>query len=128
MKSTGEERKRGWLIATAAGLGVVLAAHSAAAQYASDFENLSLGVMTGQDMYYLPPAPAISVDYIVEAYPTCPTACDFEPDPACDIFDFLAFQNLFLLGDPCACLIEPDPACDIFDFLAFQNEFLLGCP
>ena len=59
---------------------------------------------------------------------TCPCACDFEPDPACDIFDFLAFQNLFLLGDPCACLIEPDPACDIFDFLAFQNEFLMGCP
>ncbi len=57
-----------------------------------------------------------------------PVLVDFEPDPACDIFDFLAFQNLFLLGDPCACEIEPDPACDIFDFLAFQNEFLLGCP
>ena len=58
----------------------------------------------------------------------CPCACDFDPDPLCDIFDFLAFQNLFILGDPCACLMEPDPLCDIFDFLAFQNEFILGCP
>ena len=124
MKSTGEERKRGWLIATAAGLGVVLGAHSATAQYASDFESLTLGVMTGQDGYYLPNT--TSVDYIVEAYPLCPTACDFDPDPACDIFDFLAFQNLFVGNDPCACLMDPDPACDIFDFLAFQNAFVGG--
>ncbi|MCH7791421.1 MAG: hypothetical protein IID31_03960 [Planctomycetes bacterium] len=58
----------------------------------------------------------------------CPCACDFDPDPLCDIFDFLAFQNQFVLGDPCACLKDPDPLCDIFDFLAFQNEFVLGCP
>ncbi|MCH8271368.1 MAG: hypothetical protein IH985_09200, partial [Planctomycetes bacterium] len=58
----------------------------------------------------------------------CPCACDFDPDPACNIFDFLAFQNLFVLGDPCACEMDPDPLCDIFDFLAFQNQFVLGCP
>ncbi len=126
MKSTGIERKRGWVIATAAGLGVALAAQSATAQYASDFESLSLGVMTGQDAYYLPNA--TSADYMVEAYPACPTACDFDPDPACDIFDFLAFQTLFVAGDPCACEFDPDPACDIFDFLAFQNQFVAGCP
>ena len=57
----------------------------------------------------------------------CPCACDFDPDPLCDIFDFLAFQNQFVLGDPCACLMDPDPLCDIFDFLAFQNEFVRGC-
>ncbi|MCH7792565.1 MAG: hypothetical protein IID31_09840 [Planctomycetes bacterium] len=60
--------------------------------------------------------------------PACPCACDFDPDPLCDIFDFLAFQNLFVLGDPCACDMDPDPLCDIFDFLAFQNEFVRGCP
>ena len=60
--------------------------------------------------------------------PSCPCACLFDPDPACDIFDFLAFQNLFVSGDPCACDMDPDPACDIFDFLAFQNQFVLGCP
>ena len=60
---------------------------------------------------------------------TCPScACVFDPDPACDIFDFRAFQNLFVVGDPCACLMDPDPACDIFDFLAFQNQFVVGCP
>ena len=58
----------------------------------------------------------------------CPCACDFDPDPACNIFDFLAFQNLFVAGDPCACDYDPDPACNIFDFLAFQNEFVAGCP
>ncbi|MCH8271456.1 MAG: hypothetical protein IH985_09650, partial [Planctomycetes bacterium] len=58
----------------------------------------------------------------------CPCACDFDPDPACDIFDFLTFQNLFVGGDPCACEMDPDPACDIFDFLAFQNQFVRGCP
>ncbi|MCH7792537.1 MAG: hypothetical protein IID31_09695 [Planctomycetes bacterium] len=58
----------------------------------------------------------------------CPCACDFDPDPLCDIFDFLAFQNLFVVNDPCACHMDPDPLCDIFDFLAFQNEFVLGCP
>ena len=58
----------------------------------------------------------------------CPCACDFDPDPLCDIFDFLAFQNQFVRADPCACLMDPDPLCDIFDFLAFQNEFVRGGP
>ena len=58
----------------------------------------------------------------------CPYACLFDPDPLCDIFDFLEFQNLFVNGDPCACLIDPDPLCDIFDFLEFQNQFVIGCP
>ena len=58
----------------------------------------------------------------------CPCACDWDPDPVCDIFDFLAFQNGFVAGDPCACDYDPDPACNIFDFLAFQSEFVMGCP
>ena len=65
---------------------------------------------------------------VIEVGGACPCACDFDPDPLCDIFDFLAFQNLFVGGDPCACLMDPDPLCDIFDFLAFQNEFVRGCP
>ena len=58
----------------------------------------------------------------------CPCACDFDPDPACNIFDFLEFQNQFVAGEPCACDFDPDPACNIFDFLAFQNQFVGGCP
>ncbi|MCH8271290.1 MAG: hypothetical protein IH985_08805 [Planctomycetes bacterium] len=45
-----------------------------------------------------------------------------------DIFDFLCFQNSFVLGEPYACDCDPDPACDIFDFLCFQNAFVAGCP
>ncbi len=57
-----------------------------------------------------------------------PCACEFDPAPACDIFDFLAFQTAFVAGEPCACEFDPDPACDIFDFLAFQTQFVVGCP
>ena len=45
-----------------------------------------------------------------------------------DIFDFLCFQNSFVLGEPYACDCDPDPACDIFDFLCFQNAYVAGCP
>ena len=34
----------------------------------------------------------------------------------------------FAAGDPCACDIDPDPACNIFDFLCFQTAFAAGCP
>ncbi len=58
----------------------------------------------------------------------CPCACDWDPAPICDIFDFLAFQTAFVAGEPCACDYDPDPICDIFDFLAFQTQFVGGCP
>ena len=57
----------------------------------------------------------------------CPCSCDFDPDPVCDIFDFLAFQSAFVAGHPCACEFDPDPACNIFDFLAFQNKMFGHC-
>jgi hypothetical protein len=43
-----------------------------------------------------------------------------------DIFDFLAFQDLFVRRDPLANMIF-DPSFDIFDFLAFQDAFIKGC-
>ncbi|MCH8270363.1 MAG: hypothetical protein IH985_04025 [Planctomycetes bacterium] len=55
-------------------------------------------------------------------------ACDCDPDPACNIHDFLCFQNSFVRGEPYACDCDPDPICDIFDFLCFQNAFVAGCP
>ncbi|MCH7792670.1 MAG: S8 family serine peptidase [Planctomycetes bacterium] len=58
----------------------------------------------------------------------CPCACDWDPNPVCNIMDFMAFQTAFVAGEPCACDFDPDPACNIFDFLAFQNQFVLGCP
>ena len=67
---------------------------------------------------------------------SCPAcACDFDPTGVpnvCDIFDFLAFQDGFVSGDPCAIDFDPTgpPGVgDIFDFLAFQNSFVNGpCP
>ena len=79
--------------------------------------------------------PNISADFsrlVVEwllAHPkpeTCYADCD--PNGELDIFDFLCFQNSFVLGEPYACGCDPDPICDIFDFLCFQNAFVAGCP
>ncbi|MCH8269913.1 MAG: FG-GAP repeat protein [Planctomycetes bacterium] len=53
---------------------------------------------------------------------------DCDGSGALDIFDFLCFQNSFVLGESYACDCDPDPACDIFDFLCFQNAFVSGCP
>ncbi len=65
---------------------------------------------------------------------TCPCACDFDTSTGlgvCDVFDFLAFGNLFFAGSPCACDLDTSTGinvCDIFDFLEFGNEFNSGCP
>ncbi|MCH9058695.1 MAG: hypothetical protein IIB55_08715, partial [Planctomycetes bacterium] len=52
---------------------------------------------------------------------------DCDTNGVLDIFDFLCFQNAFVLGEPYACDCDPDPACDIFDFLCFQDAFVGGC-
>ncbi|MCH8269664.1 MAG: SBBP repeat-containing protein, partial [Planctomycetes bacterium] len=60
---------------------------------------------------------------------TCYADCDMTTGRGTlDIFDFLCFQNSFVLGEPYACDCDPDPVCDIFDFLCFQNAFVAGCP
>jgi Metallo-peptidase family M12B Reprolysin-like len=51
---------------------------------------------------------------------------DVTGDGTLDIFDFLAFQNLFVTSSPRADLTG-DGTHDIFDFLAFQNMFVAGC-
>ena len=53
---------------------------------------------------------------------------DCDSNGVLDIFDFLCFQNSFVLGEAYACDCDPDPACDIFDFVCFQNAFVAGCP
>ncbi|MEO1008629.1 MAG: GC-type dockerin domain-anchored protein [Planctomycetota bacterium] len=56
-----------------------------------------------------------------------PCRADFDGDGELTIFDFLAFQNAFAMGDPAADF-DGDGSLTIFDFLAFQNEFAIGCP
>ncbi len=47
-----------------------------------------------------------------------------------DIFDFLAFQESFMGGDPSACDCDTSTGsgvCDVFDFICFQAAFAAGC-
>jgi hypothetical protein len=55
----------------------------------------------------------------------CPA--DLDGNGVLDLFDFLAFQNLFVAQDPAADC-DGDGALDLFDFLCFQNLFVAGCP
>jgi|GEM_PF-6821591 len=52
---------------------------------------------------------------------------DFDGDGELTIFDFLAYQNAFVAGDPSADC-DGDSELTIFDFLCFQNAFVAGCP
>ena len=53
---------------------------------------------------------------------------DFDSDGVFDVFDFLAFQNAFALGDHRADFDgDGDGELTIFDFLQFQQEFDAGC-
>ena len=48
-----------------------------------------------------------------------------------DIFDYMAFQRLFVQRDPAACDCDTSDGpgvCDIFDFICFQTAFVAGCP
>lgn len=61
-------------------------------------------------------------------YPTCYVDC--VDDGAIDIFDFLCFQDKFVVSSSYACDCDTSTGvgvCDIFDFLCFQNAFIGGC-
>ena len=62
----------------------------------------------------------------------CYADCDQSTGPGVlDIFDFLCFQNSFVLGETYACDCDTSTGngvCDVFDFLCFQNVFVGGCP
>jgi hypothetical protein len=54
----------------------------------------------------------------------CPA--DLDGNGLLDLFDFLAFTNLFNAGDPDADF-DASGVLDLFDFLAFTNAFNGGC-
>jgi len=54
----------------------------------------------------------------------CPV--DLDGDGGTDLFDFLAFQSAFAIGDPVADF-DDDGELTVFDFLCFQNAFAAGC-
>jgi hypothetical protein len=61
----------------------------------------------------------------------CYPDCDQSTGPGVlDVFDFLCFQDAFVVSDPYACDCNQATGagtCDIFDFLCFQDAFVLGC-
>ena len=69
-----------------------------------------------------------SRDVFLARYEIDSCYADCDQSGVLDIFDFLCFQNSFVLSEPYACDCDPDPVCDIFDFLCFQNAFVAGCP
>ncbi len=73
---------------------------------------------------------------IPDGVPAVPCFCYADCDQSTgvgvlDLFDFLCFQNSFVLGESYACDCDTSTGplvCDLFDFLCFQNEFAQGCP
>lgn len=78
----------------------------------------------------LPPSMAADVrawlDARVPLLGECRCLADIDGDGELSVFDFLAFQNLFAMGDPTADL-DGDGVLTLFDFLAFQSAFDTGC-
>jgi len=64
---------------------------------------------------------ALVLAKVIPCYPDC----DSSGSP--DIFDFLCFQDLFVVNDSAADCDESG-GLDIFDFLCFQDAFAMGCP
>jgi hypothetical protein len=67
---------------------------------------------------------AIYSEHKIEVIATCPA--DLSLDGALDLFDFLAFVNLFNAADPQADC-DGDGEFTLFDFLCFVNAFSAGC-
>lgn len=59
--------------------------------------------------------------------PAPPCRADLDGDGSLTLFDFLAFQSAFDLGD-LAADFDDDGTLTFFDFLAYQTAFSIGCP
>jgi len=94
------------------------------------FTILTAGSIEGQfDSVATPSARGLKLDLVYgekafEIVVTC--AGDFNGDCAANVFDFVAFQQLFQQQDPKADCNE-DGEFDAFDFVCFQVAFQEGC-
>ncbi|MEQ8844604.1 MAG: GC-type dockerin domain-anchored protein [Phycisphaerales bacterium] len=78
--------------------------------------------VAGENIYE--PAWSYLLDEQIERSLGC--RADIDADGALTLFDFLAFQNAFAMGEPGADF-DGDGRLTLFDFLAFQNAFSQGC-
>jgi hypothetical protein len=89
-------------------------------------EMVALGYML-DEVHLTPAGGSFFGNYIydlLERASVCPA--DLNSDGLLDLFDFFAFQNLFVNHDLLADC-QTDGSFDLFDFLCFQNTFALGC-
>ncbi len=86
--------------------------HSNATDYALTNATAKLTNNAGDEFQIILPPP--------DCYP------DFTGDGVLDLFDFLAYVNLFNANDPQADC-DGDGALSLFDFLCFVNAFNAGC-
>lgn len=78
---------------------------------------------TGPDAY----TPSDVQPEIAATYVGSPCYVDFDRNGTLDVFDFLAFQNAYALGDYRADC-DGCGSLNIFDFLCFVSMFDEGCP
>lgn len=88
-----------------------------------DDVRLEWGEGTGPDTY----TPGDVQPEITAMYVGTPCYPDFDRNGTLDVFDFLAYQNAFAVGDYRADC-DGCGSLDIFDFLCFLTQFDDGCP
>ena len=88
-----------------------------------DDVRIEWGEGTGPDAY----RPGDVQPEITAMYVGSPCYVDFDRSGELDVFDFLAYQNAFAVGDYQADC-DGCGTLDIFDFLCFLTQFDAGCP
>lgn len=88
-----------------------------------DDVRIEWGQATGPESY----TPSDVQPEITHMYVGFPCYADFDRNGTLDVFDFLAYQNAFAMGDYRADC-DGCGSLDIFDFLCFLRMFNDGCP
>lgn len=88
-----------------------------------DDVRIEWGQGAGPDTY----TPSDVQPEITDMYVGSPCYADFDRNGTLDVFDFLAYQNAFAVGDYRADC-DGCGSLDIFDFLCFLTLFNDGCP
>ena len=93
---------------------------------------LTLGLGSRADAGFLSTLPGVQdvrwdAEAVVVLTPQDGCAADVNGDGELNILDFVAFQELFVAGDPGADC-DANGALNILDFVCFQGVFNAGCP
>jgi len=121
----------GWIRASQTDIGIRIGGVIVGERPAPHYQSVFLGVIdtrgfTAVEFIDIEQHAVMGADDFTFALAqACYADCD--GNTALDIFDFLCFQDAFVLADPYADC-DGNSTFDIFDFLCFQDEFVTGCP